>query len=150
MSTKSLKIPSLGWQIFMAIATSAVCCIFLFLFGWQQQLPTLTWQDISLSAPLCLSLVVIVGLVLSLIIYLRLKGLPEFKAADKIEQARRLRIVRLLRADAYTYLLWPLLVTLTLAWQQVGNNLLLIIIILLALVVIKIILLLEAGNLYKK
>ncbi len=142
--------PNLTGQLIMAVLTSLAGCLFLFLFCWQQQLPPMVVTGFSLSVPLVLSAIVQLGLLLSIFLYLGLWRLPEFKASAKTSPERRANISRLLRADAYSYLLLPLLVILTFAWKQIGNNLLLLSAIVLALLATKSFFLLELKKLYQK
>ena len=141
--------PGLARQLIMAVFTSLACCLLLFLFSWHRQLPSMTIADFSLNTPLSLSVLVIISLLFSVLLYLLITTLPPCNVAVPMDQARRDRILRLLRADAYSYLPLPLLVLLTLVWEQIGNNLLLVFIFLIVIIAVKIFFLLEYRSLRK-
>lgn len=138
--------PSLAVQFSVAVLTSFLGCALLFLFSWHNQLPPMG----GLSVPLALSLLVFLSLAFTLFLCLGLKKLPEFKMIAKIEPERQQKIVRLLRADAYTYLLVPLMVLLTLGWQQAGNPWLLWSVFLLLILTAKILILFDLFLMRKK
>jgi hypothetical protein len=62
---------------------------------------------------------------------------------------RAARINRVMRADAYTYLLLPLLIIAMLAWEQIGNIVLLSLLFMLALLFSKTIFFIELRKLSK-
>ena len=147
MSENTQSMPSLAVQLVMAVFTSLAGGLLLFLFSWQRHLPALELGGWEPSVPAVLGIIVLLGLLLSIILLLQLWGLPEFKVQPKLDQNRRNRIIRLLRADAYSYLLLPGLIAVLLAWEQVGNHWLLWLVLLLATLTAKFFFLLEAHRL---
>ena len=142
--------PSLATQLVMAIFTSLAGCLLLFLFSWQRQLPNLILEGREVNVPTVLGTIVLLGLLFSIILYLQLWSLPDLKAQTRLDQKRHSRIFRLLRADAYSYLLLPMLIVVLLAWEQVGNHWLLCLVLLFAVLAVKIFFLLEAYRLKQK
>ena len=142
--------PSLATQLTMAVFTSLAGGLFLFLFSLQRHLPNLRLGGWEPSVPMVLGVIVFAGLLLSIILYLQIWSLPEFKAQPRLEQKRYSRIIRLLRADAYSYLLLPMLVAVLPAWEQVGNHWVLFGVLLLTMLAAKIFFLLEAHRLKQK
>jgi hypothetical protein len=134
---REVILPGVGFQVFMAIITCLTTVGFLFLLNYHQQLPPFMARGAALNALVVLSALTLAFLASSLVLYFRIWRLPEYKTIMRIDPERQRKIVYLLRADAYSFLFLPLLVILTIAWEQVGDNLLLLLILTAALAGIK-------------
>jgi hypothetical protein len=134
---RETTLPGIGFQLFMAVITCLLTIVFLFLLNRHQYLPPFIVGAVTLNVPIVLSSLVLMILASSMVLYLRIWRLPEYKTIMRIEPERQRSISRLLRADAYSFLFLPLLVILTIAWEQVGDNLLLFLILLAAMAAIK-------------
>jgi hypothetical protein len=134
---REAALPGVGLQAFLAVITCLTTVGFLFLLNYHQQLPPFMAGSAALNALMVLNALTLGFLASSLFLYFRIRRLPEYKTIMRIDPERQRRIARLLKADAYSFLFLPLLVILTIAWEQVGDNLLLLLILTAALGVVK-------------
>ena len=147
-ASRQSSLPSLATHAAWSVLTCLFCMAFLFALAWQQETTFLKFGAYIINLPMLLSAVAAACLLGSILLWVMASRLFDYKTTSPNPQ-RATRINRVMRADAYTYLLLPLLIIAMLAWEQIGNIVLLSLLFLLTLLFFKTVFFMELKKLSK-
>jgi hypothetical protein len=149
MEKHKYSLPSLKTHALWSLLTSLLCASFILTLVVRQQDYIQTRGMEIWPFFLLFSLPILTGLLSSIILWIIIWRLPAYRRHDSTSSQCPESINRLLRADAYTYLILPLMVLAIMAWEQIGNIVPLILIFWLSILCFKVIFFLEYNKLSK-
>jgi hypothetical protein len=149
MEHDQLSPPSLRAHLFWSLLVSLLCSVFILIFFLRRQsylgFSGADGGEIILLA----NIPILFNFISSIILWVKIWRTPQYRQPQAFPQHLRL-MTRLLRIDAYTYLLLPLLAIAITAWEQIGNIALLCLVFSAMVLGIKAIFALEYKRLSKK